>query len=150
MSHSCQCPCGHSKLEIHGEPIVRFICHCTICQRLYKAPYVDANLYKLDQIELPEDSDISYGKYKRVAAIDRGLCPECNHPVMAKVGEGEKAYGFVATKNHLDADTLPPAEMHVYYGTRVEDVDDDLPKFGNFITSNWAFIKRMMGANKAA
>ena len=146
MTYACQCPCGTTKFEIHGEPITRFYCHCTICQQQYQAPYVDVTLYKLDEVTLPEDHGLNFKHLKRFMPVDRGFCPSCEKPVMAKVGEGEKAYAFVSVRNYVDASALPEPEMHVYYGTRVADVDDPLPKYGNFFTSNWAFIKRMTGA----
>ena len=141
MPYACQCPCGESRFEIRGEPITRFYCHCTICQSQYKSPYVDVTLYKLDEVEVPEGLD--FKQLKRFMAVDRGFCPSCEKPVMAKMGEGDKAYAFVSTRNYVSSDALPPPEMHVYYGTRVADIDDELPKYSNFFTSNWAFIKRM-------
>lgn len=35
------CSCGATRLEIIGKPSLRFICHCTICQRCNKAPEAD-------------------------------------------------------------------------------------------------------------
>ena len=51
---------------------------------------MNAVLFKLDDVEFSKDDATTFGKYKRVAAIDRGICDNCNKPVMAKVGEGEK------------------------------------------------------------
>lgn len=144
MSYSCQCPCGTTKFEIRGEPIMRFYCHCTICQQQYDAPFVDATLFKLNEVVLPEEHGILFAKYKRIAAIDRGRCPACEKPIFAKAGEGEKGFAFVAARNYVNPDELPAAEMHVFYGTRVENVSDDLPKYKNAISSRYAFIKRMI------
>ena len=143
MTYACQCPCATTRFKIHGEPITRFYCHCTICQTQYQSPFVDVTLYKLNEVELPEDHGINFAKLKRYFAVERGFCPNCRKPVMAKVGEGEKAYAFVSVRNYCDPAELPEPEMHVYYGTRVADVHDDLPKYGNFFTSMWAFIRRM-------
>lgn len=141
MRYSCQCPCGANQFEINGEPITRFYCHCTICQDKYEAPFVNAVLFKLDDVEFSKDDATTFGKYKRVAAIDRGICDNCNKPVMAKVGEGEKGLAFVATQNVKNPEGLPPSAMHVFYGTRVEDSADDLPKYKNWVTSQFVFLK---------
>ena len=141
MTYSCQCPCGSNQFEIKGEPITRFYCHCIICQDKYEAPYVNAVLFKLDDVEFSKDDATTFGKYKRVAAIDRGICDNCNKPVMAKVGEGEKGLAFVATQNVKNPEGLPPSAMHVFYGTRVEDSADDLPKYKNWVTSQFVFLK---------
>ena len=149
-TYSCQCPCGTTSYKVHGDPITRFYCHCTICQQQYQSPYVDVSLFKLDQVELPEDEDIQYAQFKRFAAVDRGRCPSCDKPILSKMGEGDKAFAFVEIRNNRSADELPPADMHVFYGTRVEDVKDDLPKYKNGLTSRFAFIKYMAAANKKA
>ena len=46
MEHRCQCPCGTNQFSAQGEPIVRFFCHCTICQDKYQAPFADVTLFK--------------------------------------------------------------------------------------------------------
>ena len=148
MTYSCACPCGTTRFEVNGEPITRFYCHCTICQEQYEAPFVDVTLFKLDDVALPENHNISFGKYKRFGAVERGKCPNCNKPILAKLGEGEKGFAFIAARNHVDADSLPEPEMHVFYSTRVTDQNDYLPKYKNSITSRYAFIKRMMGASR--
>jgi hypothetical protein len=150
MTYSCQCPCGTTRFEIHGEPITRFYCHCTICQQQYEAPFVDITLFKLDDIALPEKHNISFAKYKRFGAVERGKCPGCEKPILSKLGEGEKGFAFVAARNYVSTDALPAPEMHVFYGTRVADAVDDLPKYKNSISSRFAFIKRMVGRRKAA
>ena len=86
IQHSCQCPCGTNQFSAVGEPIVRFFCHCTICQDKYQAPFADVTLFKLPAVRLPEQAT-TYGKYKRFAAIDRGICDACHKPVMAKMQE---------------------------------------------------------------
>ena len=148
MTYSCKCPCGTTQYEIQGEPIIRFYCHCTICQRMYDSPSVDITVYKLNDVVLPEDHNISFAQYKRFAAVDRGNCPECKKPILSKVGEGEKGFAFVATRNYVNTEGLLDPEMHVYYGTRTKDAEDDLPKYSNGLTSRWAFIKSMIGSSK--
>ena len=146
MTYQCQCPCGTTTFEIKGEPITRFYYHCTIGQQQYEASHADITLYKLDDIELPADNGILYGRYKRFGAVDRGRCPACEKPVLGPMGEAEKGYAFVAARNYVNPESLPPAEMHVFYGTRTEGAEDTLPKYSNALTSRWAFIKRMLKA----
>ena len=143
MSYACECPCGTNKFSVNAEPLVRFYCHCTICQRMYDAPYVDITLFKLNDVDLPEDHSIEFGQYKKIMPVDRGLCQSCHKPVMARVGEGDKAFAFVSVRNNRESEQLPPPVMHVFYGTRAADVDDDLPKYSNGLTSRWAFLKYM-------
>ena len=140
IQRSCQCPCGTNQFSTHGEPIVRFFCHCTICQDKYQAPFADVTLFKLPAVTLPEQAT-TYGKYKRFVAIDRGICDACHKPVMAKMGEGDKGYAFISTQNFVEPSALPPSVMHVFYGTRTADINDDLPKHSSWLSSQWAFLK---------
>ena len=114
MSYSCQCPCGTTRYQIHGEPILRFYCHCTICQQQYASPYVDVSLFKLDDVHLPEDQNITYGRFKRFGAVDRGRCPSCDKPVLSKMGKGDNAFAFLAARNCVNADDLPPAFFPIF------------------------------------
>jgi len=150
MSYSCQCPCGTTKFEIHAEPMTRFYCHCTICQEQYDAPFIDVTLFNLDEVELPEEHNISFAKYKRFGAVDRGKCLSCKKPILSKIGEGEKGFAFVAVRNYTNADALPEPEMHLFYGTRVTDAMDDLPKYKNIFSSLFACHKRMVKGKKPA
>ena len=149
MEHACQCPCGSNQFKVHGEPMLRFYCHCTICQQKYKAPFADVALFKLSDVDLPQQA-ITYGKYKKVAAIDRGICDHCHQPVMAKMGKGEKGFAFVSAKNFVDPQSLPPATLHVFYGTRTADIEDDLPKYRHWLSSQFAILRLMRKAAKAA
>jgi len=146
MSYACRCPCGTTRFEITGEPIIRFHCHCTICQRQYDSPSVDVALFRLDDVQLPADHGIVFVRLKRFGAVDRGRCPRCEKPILATMGEGAKGFGFVAARNFAHPERLPAPEMHVFYNTRVAAVDDDLPKFNNALTSRFAFIRRMLGS----
>lgn len=141
MTYSCACPCGATKFEIIGEPITRFYCHCTICQQQYDAPFVDVTLFKLADIQLPSSHNILFAKYKRFSAVERGRCPSCEKPILAKLGGGEKGFAFVATKNYVNTEALAKPDMHVFYGTRTDDQQDNLPKYKNSITSYYAFFR---------
>ncbi len=145
MNQSCQCPCGSNQFSTHGEPIVRFFCHCSICQEKYSAPFADVVLFKLGDVTVP-DQAVTFGKYKRVAAIDRGICDHCHKPVMAKMGKDEKGYAFIAAQNFANPDALPESKMHVFYGTRTADIDDALPKYKNWFSSQLAFLKLLKAA----
>ena len=103
-------------------------------------------LFKLSAVTLPEQAT-TYGKYKRFIAIDRGICDACHRPVMAKMGKGDKGYAFISTQNFVDPDALPPSVMHVFYGTRTADIDDNLPKHISWLSSQWAFLKLLRAAS---
>ena len=146
MERACQCPCGVNQFSVSGEPIVRFFCHCSICQKKYDAPFADVVLFKLSDVTMP-DQAVSYGKYKRFVAIDRGICDHCHKPVMAKMGKDDKGYAFITAQNFTDPEALQKSAMHVFYGTRKTDMQDALPKYSNWFSSQMAFLKLLKAAS---
>ena len=65
---------------------------------------------------------------------------------MSKMVEGGKGFAFISTRNFVDPGALPPSVMHVFYGTRTADIDDDLPKYNSWLSSQWAFLKLLRTA----
>jgi hypothetical protein len=123
MNQSCQCPCGSNQFSTHGDVV----------------------LFKLGNVTVP-DQAVTFGKYKGVAAIDRGICDHCHKPVMAKMGKDDKGYAFIAAQNFANPHALPDGAMHVFYGTRKEDADDTLPKHKSWFSSQLAFLKLLRTA----
>ena len=142
--YHCHCPCKTNQFAITGAPMTRFFCHCTICQEKYQAPYADVVLFPLGGLTLPESHSISFDQYKRFGAIDRGVCTQCHQPAMAKAGEGAKGLAFIAAHNIANPESLPAASMHIFYGTRVEDAEDSLPKYRHYLSSQFAFLKVLL------
>jgi hypothetical protein len=62
------------------------------------------------------------------------------------MGEGDKGYAFISAQNFVDPSALPPSVMHVFYGTRTQDIDDALPKYHSWLSSQWAFLKLLRAA----
>lgn len=146
MTQTCSCPCGASSFEITAAPILRFYCHCKICQRLYQQPFADATVLRLSDVVLPESNDIEFNKYRKVAAIERGTCSQCHKPVIAIAGSGAKGLAFVAAQNYSNKQILPDAKMHIFYGSRAAEVTDDLPKYKGYLRSQFAVIRSMSSA----
>jgi hypothetical protein len=77
------------------------------------------------------------------------MCTACHQPVMAKAGEGSKGLAFIAAHNVANAASLPAPSMHVFYGTRVADVADSLPKYRHYVSSQFAFLKLLLTRGRA-
>ena len=103
-------------------------------------------LFKLSDVTMP-DQAVSYGKYKRFVAIDRCICDHCHKPVMAKMGKDDKGYAFITAQNFTDPEALPKSAMHVFYGTRKTNMQDALPKYSNWFSSQMAFLKLLKAAS---
>lgn len=122
-------------------PIARFICHCTICQEYTGQAYNDVTvLLKSDVSEL-NLINTKFRRWKLPPNISRGLCKRCHKPSI------EMAMGsnlvLVPTNNYPDIAALPEPTMHLFYNRRVEDMNDDLPKYKGFIQSQTMMVKAL-------
>ena len=145
IQHTCQCPCGTNQFSVSGEPIVRFFCHCSICQDKYNAPFADVALFKLSSVALPEQA-VTYGQYKRFVAIDRGICDDCHKPCHGQNGRrGKRLCIYCSTEFRQPGG--PAGQQHACVLRHpCHDVDDLLPKHHNWLSSQWAFLKLLRSA----
>lgn len=135
-----RCPCGACEIELDAVPRVRFLCHCTICQSVYPGDYADATMLRADRTRLLCAENLLFKKLAKPPALDRGVCDQCNHPVIGFLESGFlPTLAFVPTAVLPDG-IAPPPLRHVYYGTRVTDVDDDLPKTHGELASQLSLI----------
>ena len=129
FTNDAQCPCGTSKFRLSKTPTRRFICHCTICQGVYRQPFADVTVMSAARVAIDTPETIEFGKYKEGPALDRGICKECNNPVVGFLPVMPFVrLAFVPCTNIQDQDALPDPAMHIYYDSRVADIDDALPK----------------------
>ena len=82
MKQSGSCRCGSSKFEVNGDTLGRFFCHCTIYQSDYKQPFADVTPFRARDVELPLNSKVEFKRLRSPPAVNRGICPECNSPVV--------------------------------------------------------------------
>lgn len=135
------CSCCSNTYTINHTPIARFICHCTICQEYTGQAYNDVTvLMKADVSDL-NLINTKFRRWKLPPNISRGLCTRCNKPSIEKVMGG--ALMLVPTDNYPNVDALPEPTMHLFYGSRVEDIEDDLPKYKGFAQSQAMIVKAL-------
>lgn len=147
-SHSniaCHCECGKSKFKLHSTPTLRFRCHCSICQKVYNKPYSDFTIVKADQVNLPKLNGLQFKKHKSMFAVDRGKCPSCSSPVLAwfKMIPGLQLAMIPSTVIPKSSE-LPPVDADIFYESRVEDINDELPKISGYIRSEWHLLKAIL------
>jgi hypothetical protein len=127
---------------VDGALLGRFLCHCTICQDVYKQPYSDVTVFHARAIALAENSALNYKRLRPPPAIDRGLCPACGSPVVAFMAFGPmKIFGFVPTRNLERPAELPNASLHIFYHRRVADIADAIPKVSGYWPSELAVTR---------
>ncbi len=82
IKQDCACRCGASRFTVNGDPIGRFFCHCTICQKVYRKPYADVTYFWAEAIALAANQPIEFRRYRPPPASRRGTCAKCGNPVI--------------------------------------------------------------------
>lgn len=131
---NCQCPCGASKFTLNQAPKARFFCHCKICQEVYRKPYSDAIVVRANSVTISQDTLITYKNYW--SSLQRGICPECHHPVVGflTVMPFVKV-AFIPAVVLGKEFRIPEAKAHIFYHRHVHPVNDSIPKASGFIRS---------------
>src|SRR2546430_14126213 len=80
IQQACACPCGASRFEVSGRPLVRLLCHCTICQAFNRQPYADVTAFWAGSITLRVGHQIEFKRYRPPPAARRGHCRSCSAP----------------------------------------------------------------------
>ena len=146
MKQNCACLCGASRFTVRGDPIGRFYCHCTICQKVYGKPFADATFFWARSITLPEKHDIEFRRYRPPPALNRGTCPHCRNPAVAFMAAGPLKVGFVPSQNFENAAELPAPARRIFYERRVADTSDSIPKISGYWSSEAYVTQKVLGA----
>ena len=52
------CPCGTGRFSITGKPVLRFYCHCTICQAFNQADRADVTVFHAKDVALQDPATV--------------------------------------------------------------------------------------------
>jgi hypothetical protein len=68
-----ECRCGAVAIEIGGQPIAQFYCHCDDCQVVHGAPYVPESAYRADAVRVARGNPTNW-KLKRNPRVTCAVC----------------------------------------------------------------------------
>lgn len=124
MTTTIQCPCGAITLEIVGEPIACFYCHCDDCQAVHGAAYLPAALYRGEQVRLVAGEPLLWKR----RTTKRATCGTCGTRIFAETAGGEvrSIVGYLLPKG-----AFRPT-FHVQCRHALLPVRDDLPHYAGF------------------
>ncbi len=144
---NCQCSCGVAQYNVHGEPMLRGFCHCTICQEFNQASYADMTIFRAKDVIMPKEGTVEFATYRSPPAVQRGKCKTCGNPAVefVRIPSLPKII-IVPSKNILDKAFIPEPSLHMFYNSRVADVDDNLPKYSGYWSSQVAFVHRLIAS----
>lgn len=115
------CRCGAVAIEVTGEPIAQFFCHCDDCQSVHGAAYAPESAYPADSVTVVKGAPTTW-KLKR---NPRFTCPDCGTRLFIDV----LAIGVRGVNGYM----LPPGEFnptfHMQCQFAVRPVRDDLPYY---------------------
>lgn len=134
MEALCSCACGACVVEVSGEPLARYICHCLICQSLFKDGYCDSTAWPAAAVRLLRGDQLNFSRHRKMPpAINRGICRKCDTPVVGMMRAAPfVSLAFVPAANFPSQTTLPRPFGHIFYHRRQQDVDDTLPKISGY------------------
>jgi len=133
MKQDCSCPCGASRFAVDGNPIGRFFCHCTICQKIYRQPFADVTYFRSRAVALAADQPVAFRRYRAPPALRRGICARCDNPVLGFLTMVPGVtVAFVPSQNFPRRTELPAPDRHIFYHRRVADIADTVPKLSGY------------------
>ncbi len=118
------CLCGEVKLELTGDPLFSFYCHCEDCQAVHGAAYIPAALYRQHQTRIVAGDPLVF----RLKHTARGTCRTCGARIFAEPPGGE-----IRT---IIGTLLPPGSFHPTFHVQCQHarlpVRDGLPHYRAF------------------
>lgn len=147
VSQNCHCPCGETRFNVSGRPLLRAFCHCTICQAFYQAPFSDITFFRVKDVVGPEEQSVAFNKIWIPPFIRRGKCVKCGKPAINYLEMFPMPrLAIVASANIYDKSFVPAPALHIFYDTRVADIADGLPKYSGYLKSEFAIGHRVMAS----
>jgi hypothetical protein len=135
VKYRAGCYCNAVQYEVCADPVDAKICHCTACQRLHGAPMQWAVIFHKHDVRLTKGVDsLKYynserNLHERVLPC-KVSCVSCGTPI---ADEGRRMWLAFPSLFDFGASVEVPetfrATCHIFYGSRVMDINDDLPKW---------------------
>ena len=124
------CECGEVKVNLLGKPRVKGICHCADCRELLNTPFHAVTAWNEEQITVIDNNHhLSEYQHPRLS-MKRIYCSQCGETLYNTNAMDWRVVSQYLIKKCNDGvlpNELKP-ESHFYYGERIIDIDDDLPK----------------------
>ena len=133
--YQAACFCGRIRYEVSAEPVDAKLCHCTACQVLHGAPMQWAAIFHKHHVRFTAGLDHLHFFNSEQGMNDRILpCKvSCNQCGTLIADEGRRMWlAFPALFDFGPAAEAPDSfkpTCHIFYGQRVIDIYDNLPKW---------------------
>ncbi len=125
-----ECDCGSVKAILTGEPRVRGFCHCEDCRELLKIPYHSVTAWQKEQVTVEDATDKLVAFQHPTKRMKRFYCASCGDTLFNSNAMDWRVVSQLLIRKCYGGD-LPESlqsKMHFFYGRRIVDIDDSLPK----------------------
>lgn len=129
------CFCGQVRYEVSADPVDAKLCHCRACQKLHGAPMQWAAIFHKHHVRFTAGLDLLRFYHSEQDKNERILpckvsCRQCGTPI---ADEGRRMWlAFPPLFDFGSGSEMPESfkpTCHLFYGQRVIDVCDNLPKW---------------------
>ena len=135
VKYQASCYCRAVRFEVCNDPVDSKMCHCTVCQKLHGAPMQLAAIFHKGDVRFTAGIDRLHfynselNKHERILPC-KVSCTECRTLI---ADEGRRMWlAFPSLFEFGNTPMLPETfkpTCHIFYGTRLIDMNDDLPKW---------------------
>ena len=102
------CQCGNTRFTLKAKPLVRVLCHCTICQEFNDAAFGDVTIFLAKDVDIDDVNHIDFKTYKAPPAVQRGKCKTCHKPTVELFDVPfMPALTLIPSQQITDSDFLP-------------------------------------------
>ncbi|MCP4896627.1 MAG: GFA family protein [bacterium] len=133
--YTAQCTCGTVAFEVCSDPVDSKLCHCRTCQTLHGAPFQWAVIFHKQHVRFMRGiKDLRFfsaetGRREHTLPCKLS-CSVCGSPI---ADEGRRMFlAFGPLFDFGMPTVVPPAfkpTCHIFYGARIIDMHDSLPKY---------------------
>ena len=124
------CDCGAVEFVVKGPPKVRGFCHCADCRHFLKVPYHSVDVWEPDNLTVTQGEE-KVGVFEHPhKEMQRFFCTSCGDTLFNSNNQDWRIVSQLLVRRTNNG-TLPDSlrsQSHFYYGERIVDIDDDLPK----------------------
>ncbi len=118
------CHCGAIRMELTGEPVAQFYCHCEDCQAVHGAAYVPVSMYRIAATRIVAGEPLLW----KLRKTPRATCRECGTRMFGEP-PGMGVRGVMALL--LPKGLFKPA-FHIQCQHALLPIRDDLPHYKGF------------------
>ncbi|KDQ63060.1 hypothetical protein JAAARDRAFT_119249 [Jaapia argillacea MUCL 33604] len=135
------CFCGNVRYSVNGIPVMSAYCHCTNCQRLTGCPFVHTIHFEASAFSWADpgchQAQLDGYTVSNKPWKTRWRCKQCGTTV-ASFNSNSNRWSVWGAQLDRDEDgqvrcfELVQPTAHVFYGTRMLDINDNLGKWEGY------------------